>query len=63
MFVSACPPEAFLADYVDGRLDPLHKGWLDEHLAQCGTCRRTVAISCTAAEIRRRTGEVELVTE
>jgi anti-sigma factor RsiW len=59
--MNPCPPEAWISDYVDGRLDARERSRVDEHLATCSTCRKTVAISCS--QDGRRTGEVEMVTE
>src|SRR5580765_5579440 len=36
------PNETTLNDYVDGALGPAERGGVDQHLAGCAVCRRTV---------------------
>ena len=45
---SACPGDEVLADYVQGRLRDHACEAVEEHLALCSRCSRTV---CTAAEV------------
>ena len=60
--MTPCPPDGFIADYVDGRLGPKDRARVDEHLAVCAACRQLVAASC-AEEARRRTGEIEVLPQ
>src|SRR4051812_24461836 len=51
------PQDTTLNEYVDGTLGPAERTTVDQHLATCAVCRRTVD---DLREIVRATGELEL---